>query len=64
MLPVLFACSVCGAGQDNTEWAYLAMTGMLSLLPLGLMAGVAYWLHRSAKAHDAAQAPRSTQAAD
>ncbi|MBX7098238.1 MAG: hypothetical protein K1X89_11040 [Myxococcaceae bacterium] len=38
-------------GQADTEWAYIAMTAVLSLLPLGMMGGVAFWLYRRARAH-------------
>jgi hypothetical protein len=47
------ACSVCGAGQDGTEWAYLAMTGVVSLTPLAMIGGVAFWLYRASKRRDA-----------
>ena len=28
------ACPVCGQGAVETEWAYIVMTAVLSLLPL------------------------------
>lgn len=49
-LPAL-ACPVCGVGQGESEWAYIAMTAVLSLLPLAMMGGVAFWLYRRARAH-------------
>lgn len=52
------ACSVCGAGQDGTEWAYLAMTGVVSLTPLAMIGGVALWLYRASKARDAEAQPK------
>lgn len=55
------ACSVCGAGQDGTEWAYLAMTGVVSLTPLAMIGGVAYWLYRASKARALEDATRSAQ---
>jgi hypothetical protein len=60
----LFACSVCGAGQDGTEWAYLAMTGVISLTPLAMIGGVAFWLYRASKRREAedAEAARTLEA--
>lgn len=55
----LLACSVCGAGQENTEWAYLAMTGVVSLSPLAMIGGIAFWLYRASKARDAEEAERA-----
>lgn len=49
MSPVALACTVCGAGQEGTEWAYVAMTGVVSLLPLAMIGGVAFWLFRASK---------------
>jgi hypothetical protein len=51
-----WACTVCGIGQENTEWAYVAMTAVLSLLPLALIGGVAGWLYVRARAHEAERA--------
>ena len=45
-VPPTWACTVCGVGQVQTEWAYVAMTAVLSLLPLGLLGGIAYGLYR------------------
>jgi hypothetical protein len=50
-----WACTVCGLGQEQTEWAYVAMTAVLSLLPLGLIGGIGLWLHRRSAAAVAAQ---------
>ncbi|MBE2253782.1 MAG: hypothetical protein IAE78_29905 [Myxococcus sp.] len=60
----LLACAVCGAGQDNTEWAYLAMTGVVSLSPLAMIGGVAFWLYRASKARDAELASGAAPAKD
>jgi hypothetical protein len=49
----MLACSVCGAGQDGTEWTYLAMTGVVSLTPLAMIGGVAFWLYRASKRREA-----------
>lgn len=57
-LPAL-ACAVCGGAQNDDSWGvYLAMTGVLSLLPLALMAAIGLWLYRRAEAAERAeQAP-------
>jgi hypothetical protein len=55
----LLACAVCGAGQEDTEWAYLAMTGVVSLSPLAMIGGIAFWLFRASKARDAEEAERA-----
>jgi hypothetical protein len=51
-----WACTVCGIGQENTEWAYVAMTAVLSLLPLALIGSVAGWLYVRARAAEAERA--------
>ena len=51
-----WACTVCGVGQAGTEWAYVAMTAVLSLLPLALIGGVAGWLFLRARAAGEANA--------
>jgi hypothetical protein len=56
------ACPVCGlAGSAESNTAYVAMTVMLSALPLGMIAGVAIWIRRRVTADEARQAaePRS-----
>jgi hypothetical protein len=49
MSAAMLACAVCGAGQEETQWAYLAMTGVVSLAPLAMIGGVCFWLWRAAK---------------
>lgn len=39
-----FACAVCGAGEDRTQESYLAMTIVISLLPLAMLAGIVGWV--------------------
>ena len=47
---VAHACSVCGAGRDDeTRTAFLITTGFLTVLPLLLVGGVAWWLRRRAR---------------
>jgi hypothetical protein len=52
----VMACSVCGAGQEGAESSWLIMTAVISLLPLGMIGGVATWLWRASKERDAEQA--------
>jgi hypothetical protein len=41
------ACPVCGlAGTGDNNGAYLAMTVMLSAVPLGMIVGLSAWLVR------------------
>jgi Na+/melibiose symporter-like transporter len=58
------ACPVCGlAGPGNNGWAYLAMTLMLSALPVGILGGVLFWVYRRTKeAEEAAEAEQSRRA--
>jgi hypothetical protein len=44
------ACPVCGlASGGGNEWAYTAMSAILSVLPLGMMIGGSVWLYRRVK---------------
>jgi hypothetical protein len=44
---VLWACPVCGlASASDNQSSYVSMSVMLSALPLGMMAGIAFWLYR------------------
>jgi len=40
------ACAVCASPNPQTAGTYLGMTLMMSLLPLGLVGGLIYWLWR------------------
>ena len=40
------ACPVCFDRDDEARIAFLATTGLLTLLPLGLVAGFGVWLRR------------------
>ena len=42
----LHACPVCFDRDDEARIAFLATTGLLTLLPLGLVAGTGAWLRR------------------
>lgn len=62
---LVMACSVCGAGQEGAESSWLVMTAVISLLPLGMIGGVATWLWRASKKRDADQPePRSASATE
>ncbi len=58
---VAAACSACILADPKTSGTYLKMTLIMSALPLGLLAGVTYWLWRRysprAKAAGAATRP-------
>ena len=43
--PVL-ACSNCFAARENTLWAYYATTVGLSLLPLAMFGGIAWYFYK------------------
>ncbi len=53
LLRPAWACAVCGAGQGNDQSAYLEMSIVLSLLPLALIGGVAWWVRSLARARAA-----------
>ena len=44
------ACPVCFDRDDEARIAFLATTGLLTLLPLGLVVGAGVWLRRRARA--------------
>ncbi len=44
-LPAL-ACAVCSAREDAQRDAFIATTVFLSVLPVGLVFGVAWWLRK------------------
>lgn len=41
-----YACPVCFDRDDEARIAFLATTGLLTLLPLGMVGGVLVWLRR------------------
>ena len=45
----LYACPVCFDRDDEARIAFLATTGLLTLLPLGLVFGTGVWLRRRAR---------------
>lgn len=42
------ACAVCFSGREEGRAAYLATTLLMTLLPLGLIGGLVWWLRRRA----------------
>ena len=48
----LHACPVCFDRDDEARIAFLATTGLLTVLPLGLVAGVGAWLRKRARELD------------
>ncbi len=51
-----WACSVCMTGrEDDNRIAFLATTVFLSLLPLAMLAGVIWWLHRRVRQQERQQ---------
>jgi hypothetical protein len=49
------ACSVCFGGQDQSRTAFIVTTAFLSVLPLALVGGLAFWIRTRAKALEARQ---------
>ncbi len=43
------ACPVCFDRDDEARVAFLATTGLLTLLPLGMVGGVLAWLRKRAR---------------
>lgn len=45
------ACAVCNSGRDDpTQLAFLLSALVMSVLPLGLVGGLVYWLVRRSRA--------------
>ena len=49
MPEALHACPVCFDRDDEARIAFLATTGLLTLLPLGMVLGTGAWLRRRAR---------------
>lgn len=43
------ACAVCGYGTGKSQEAFLLTTGILTLIPLFMIGGIAFYVHRSMK---------------
>ena len=51
----VYACPVCFDRDDEARMAFLATTGLLTLLPLGMVLGTGAWLRRRARELDEEQ---------
>ena len=49
---VLHACPVCFDQREQNRLAFFATTIFLSLLPLGMIAGVYFWMKKKMAAQD------------
>lgn len=45
-----YACPVCFDRDDEARIAFLATTGLLTLLPLGMVGGFVMWIRKRARA--------------
>ena len=49
----VWACPVCGFGQDKARGAFIVTTGIMTVVPLTLIGGVLVWLRqRSLRANN------------
>jgi di/tricarboxylate transporter len=46
------ACSVCFGGAEESRKAFLFTTVLLSMLPIGMIGALAWWVWRHAQAAD------------
>ena len=49
------ACPVCGTGPERTRAAYVAMTAVMSLLPLAVIGALAFLAYRRIRAAERAR---------
>ena len=49
------ACSVCGFGEDGSRTAYLAMTAVMSVLPVAIFFGFVLYVRRRLREIEAQQ---------
>ncbi|MBL8950352.1 MAG: hypothetical protein JNK82_06225 [Myxococcaceae bacterium] len=47
LIPLVLACPVCGQASEETSAAYVAMTVVMSLLPLSAIGGLVWWVARN-----------------
>ncbi len=43
------ACSVCATGKEESRGAYYATTAAMSLIPLGMLGGVVYYVAKKSR---------------
>lgn len=48
-----YACPVCFDRDDEARIAFLATTGLLTLLPLGMVGGFVMWIRKRARGDSA-----------
>ena len=51
------ACSVCYGGAEESRKAFLFTTVLLSLLPIGMIGGIGWWVWRRVREDEAAAEP-------
>lgn len=52
------ACPVCFDRDDEARIAFLATTGLLTLLPLGMVGGAVVWVRKRSRQGDSAEEER------
>lgn len=57
-----WACPVCGLPSEQGQGAYIAMTAVMSLLPLALLGGAVAWVVLRVKRADEAEAREAASA--
>lgn len=56
-----FACAVCFDANDESREAFVNMTILLSLLPLGIIGGTIFYLWRKARALENDERPQPAE---
>ena len=46
-----FACSVCYSANEPNRLAFIETTAFLSLFPLAMVGGIAWWIWRQVQLH-------------
>ena len=46
---VAYSCAVCFSGSEESLQAYYVTTAFLTLLPVLMLASIAYWIYRKHK---------------
>ncbi len=46
---VAYSCAVCISGSEESLQAYYVTTAFLTLLPVLMLASIAYWIYRKQK---------------
>ncbi|MFT3711110.1 MAG: hypothetical protein QM817_26070 [Archangium sp.] len=57
-------CAVCGAGEDAARGSYIGMTLIISIAPLLMLGGIAYFVVKAAKAENAAAEAKKREQTD